>query len=230
MIDLIYSIRYAYTPDTSFEALQQELWNAHNISQGFQLSPYQFVDQYNELSFLTPQGSDNSSEDSLFLPEEPAFDLYSEDLNLNLLFQQPENMAQANQQDIQRLQAAILALTQALPNTNNALVGNTQAINNPPRREGRVAELPYFYRGNQDPVAWLEDFTRSCNANGIANAQKLEVVPAYLKGATSTWWNANQNLNNGNANRIVAWTGNNNNTDFILNFPNAFRTQMLIEI
>ena len=86
MIDLIYSIRYAYTPDTSFEALQQELWNAHNISQGFQLSPYQFVDQYNELSFLTPQGSDNSSEDSLFLPEEPAFDLYSEDLNLNLLF------------------------------------------------------------------------------------------------------------------------------------------------
>ena len=230
VIDLIYSIRYAYTPDTSFEALQQELWNAHNISQGFQLSPYQFVDQYNELSFLTPQGSDNSSEDSLFLPEEPAFDLYSEDLNLNLLFQQLENMAQANQQDIQRLQAAILALTQALPNTNNALVGNTQAINNPPRHEGRVAELPYFYGGNQDPVAWLEDFTRSCNANEIANAQKLEVVPAYLKGATSTWWNANQNLNNGNANRIVAWTGNNNNTDFILNFPNAFRTQTLIEI
>ena len=222
VIDLIYSIRYAYTPDTSFEALQQELWNAHNISQGFQLSPYQFVDQYNELSFLTPQGSDNSSEDSLFLLEEPAFDLYSEDLNLNLLFQQPENMAQANQQDIQRLQAAILALTQALHNTNNALVGNTQAINNPPRREGRVAELPYFYGGNQDPVAWLEDFTRSCNANGIANAQKLEVVPAYLKGAASTWWNANQNLNNDNANRIVAWTGNNNNTDFILNFPNAF--------
>src|SRR5436309_3001515 len=139
-------------------------------------------------------------------------------------------MAQANQQDIQRLQAAILALTQALPNTNNALVGNTQAINNSPRREGHVAELPYFYGGNQDPVAWLEDFTQSCNANGIANAQKLEVVPAYLKGATSTWWNANQNLNNGNANRIVAWTGNNNNTDFILNFPNAFQTQTLIEI
>ena len=95
-------------------------------------------------------------------------------------------MAQANQQDIQRLQAAILALTQALPNTNNALVGNTQAINNPPRHEGRVAELPYFYGGNQDPVTWLEDFTQSCNANGIANAQKLEVVPAYLKDAAST--------------------------------------------
>jgi ABC-type transporter Mla subunit MlaD len=61
------------------------------------------------------------------------------------LFQQPEDMAQANQQDIQQLRAAIAALTQALSNTNNALTGNTQAINNPPRREGRVAELPYFH-------------------------------------------------------------------------------------
>src|SRR5579862_3325046 len=83
------------------------------------------------------------------------------------------NMAQPNQQDFQQLRAAIAALTQALPNTNNALAGNTQAINNVPRREGRVAELPYFYGGNQDPVAWLEDFTRACNANGIGDARKF---------------------------------------------------------
>jgi len=158
------------------------------------------------------------------------FDLYTEDLHLDQLFQQPEIMAQSNQQDFQQLQAAIAALTQALPNTNNALTGNTQAITNPPHREGRVAELPYFYGGNQDPIAWLEDFTRACNANGIQDARKLEVVPAYLKGAASTWWNANQALNNGNQNRVAAWTGNNNNTDFILNFPNAFRTQTLVEI
>ncbi|GES73828.1 hypothetical protein GLOIN_2v1791382 [Rhizophagus clarus] len=139
-------------------------------------------------------------------------------------------MAQPNQQDFQQLRAAIAALTQALPNTNNALAGNTQAINNPPRREGRVAELPYFYGGNQDPVAWLEDFTRACNANGIANGRKLEVVPAYLRGAASTWWNANQALPNNNQNRITAWTSNNNNTDFIQNFPAAFRTQTLVEI
>ncbi|EXX73665.1 hypothetical protein RirG_058310 [Rhizophagus irregularis DAOM 197198w] len=113
-------------------------------------------------------------------------------------------MAQPNQQDFQQLRAAIAALTQALPNTNNALAGNTQAIANPPRREGKVAELPYFYGGNQDPVAWLEDFTRSCNANGIANVRKLEVVPAYLKGAASTWWNANQALPNNDPNKIVA--------------------------
>ena len=93
-----------------------------------------------------------------------------------------------------------------------------------------MAELPYFYGGNQDPVAWLEDFTRACNANGIANGRKLEVVPAYLKGAASTWWNANQALPNNNLNRIIVWTGNNNNTDFVQNFPTAFRTQTLIEI
>ncbi|PKC52987.1 hypothetical protein RhiirA1_404605, partial [Rhizophagus irregularis] len=82
----------------------------------------------------------------------------------------------------------------------------------------------------QDPVAWLEDFTRACNANGIANGRKLEVVPAYLKGAASTWWNANQALPNNNQNKITVWTGNNNNTDFIQNFPVAFRIQTLVEI
>ncbi|RGB22241.1 hypothetical protein C1646_677984, partial [Rhizophagus diaphanus] len=52
----------------------------------------------------------------------------------------------------------------------------------------------------------LEDFTRACNAsNGIANVQKLEVVPAYLKGAAFTWWNANQALPNNNPNKIIAW-------------------------
>jgi hypothetical protein len=139
-------------------------------------------------------------------------------------------MAQPNQNDFQALRAAIAALTQVLPNTNNALAGNTQAINNPPRRERHVVELSYFYGGNQDPISWLEEFTRACNANGIRNARKLEVVPTYLKGAASTWWNTNQALNVGNANRIVAWTGNNNNTDFIINFPVAFRTQTLVEI
>ncbi|CAB4444378.1 unnamed protein product [Rhizophagus irregularis] len=34
--------------------------------------------------------------------------------------------------------------------------------------------------------------------------EKLEVVPAYLKGAASTWWNANQALPNNDPNKIVA--------------------------
>ena len=226
IIDLILSIRYSHIPSIDFETLQQEIWNIYNISEGFQIDPYLVAYDYSETS-VTPSDSeeDNSSLEELG----PVFDLYQEDLNLHLLFQQPP-MAQPNQQDIQRLHAAITALTQALPNTNNALAGNTQAINNPPRREGKVADLPIFYGGNQDPIAWLEDFTRSCNANGIQNARKLEVVPAYLKGSASTWWNTNQALPLGNANRIVAWTGNNNNTDFTANFPDVFRTQTLVEI
>ena len=51
-----------------------------------------------------------------------------------------------------------------------------------------------------------------------------------MKGPASTWWTTNQALVNGNANRIVAWTGNNNNTDFVINFPAAFRTETLVEI
>jgi hypothetical protein len=58
----------------------------------------------------------------------------------------------------------------------------------------------------------------------------LEVVPAYLKGPASTWWTTNQALANNHANRIVAWTGNGNNTDFTISFPAAFRTETLIEI
>ena len=40
----------------------------------------------------------------------------------------------------------------------------------------------------------------------------------------------NQTLANNHANHIVAWTGNNNNTDFIISFPAAFRSQTLVEI
>ena len=78
----------------------------------------------------------------------------------------PGNMA-AQQADIQALRTAIQTLTQALPRTNLALTANTQAIGNPLKRKGKVAELPSFYGGNQDPVAWIEDFTCACNANGI---------------------------------------------------------------
>ncbi|GES92856.1 hypothetical protein RCL_jg28146.t1 [Rhizophagus clarus] len=42
--------------------------------------------------------------------------------------------------------------------------------------------------------------------------------------------NANQALPNNDPNKVTAWTGNNNNTNFIQNFPTAFRTQTLVEI
>ena len=76
--------------------------------------------------------------------------------------QQPQaqqNAAQPNALDFQALRAAITALTAALPNTNNALTANTAAVNNSPRRETRVTDLPVFRGGDQDPVSWIEEFT-----------------------------------------------------------------------
>src|SRR4051812_19714399 len=132
-MDLIFSIRYTYTLTLDFEASQQELWNIYNITQGFRLDSYFEAYQYSETLYITPRDLEESSEESLSV--EPEFDIYTEDLNLQLLFQQPVNMAQPNQQDFTNLQNAITALTQALPNTNQALTNNTNAVNNPPRRE-----------------------------------------------------------------------------------------------
>jgi hypothetical protein len=70
----------------------------------------------------------------------------------------------------------------------------------------------------------------ACDANGMTNTHKLQVVSAYLKGSTSTWWNTNQALVNNNANHIAVWTGAGNNTDFTANFPTAFHFQTLVEI
>ena len=131
-------------------------------------------------------------------------------------------MAKPQQADFQNLTATMLAL-------RNALVNNTNAINNP-LQELLVAELPYFYGGNQDPISWLEEFTNGCNANGITNARKIEVVPAYLKGPAATWWMTNQALPNGNVNKIIVWTdGNANDTNFTINFLATFRSQTLVE-
>jgi len=208
--NLIFSIRYANIEPIDYTLLRQDFINAYNITDGFQQDPNEVLYQVSETTTspepenLSDASSETSEEDiirHLHIPLPPVYDTPN---NPAPVAPVANNMAQPNQQDFQQLRAAIAALTQALPNTNNALAGNTQAINNPPRREGRVAELPYFYGGNQDPVAWLEDFTRACNVNGIQKARKLEVVPAYLKGAAFTWWNLNQTLNISNPGRIIA--------------------------
>ena len=262
--NLLLSVRYYYLPSITFEGLQQEVWNVFNLTDGFYIDHYQLdfsettttpeeyqenllSDSSEEHNYSTPEGTEYSEEEPLlWLP--PAFDIFSEDLNLELLFQQPAQphqnqplvqqpiaqpnpMAQPQQADFQNLTAALAALQNALPNTNQALAANTNAVNNPPRRAGRIADLPHFYGGDQDPISWMEDFTRACDANGITDAHKLNVVPAYLKGAASTWWTTNQALNAGHANRIAVWTGAaNNNTEFTHNFPGAFQTQTLTEI
>ena len=55
-----------------------------------------------------------------------------------------------------------------------------------------MIDLPYFYGGNQDPITWIIDFDKACNANGISDNNKLQVASAYLKGAAATWWTENK--------------------------------------
>lgn len=239
---LILSIRYTQNPG-SYITIRQDIYNALVSTNGFQRDPFEVLYQISETaqSTNTQTTTSLSNTPSVSTRSNTPDPLDGEDFNLDLLFQIQVNMA--NQQDIQNLTAAVQGLAglfapQGQPAANNGvfqlinnLQANAQAINgNPQRRETRVVDLPYFYGGNQDPIGWLEEFTRACNANGINDNRKIEVVPAYLKNSASTWWTTNQALNNGNANRIVAWTGNNNNTDFIQNFPAAFRSQTLMEI
>lgn len=232
IIDLVFSVRYYFTPNTEFRILQQNIWNVFCATNEFQLDPYLIT--YEESEPNQDSFDDLSEGSDLFglTPSDSDEDIPNY-LGLDQLLNQNQNQAPgmaANQQDIQQLRAAIAALTAALPGHGQALANNTAAVVGQPRREGRIADIPSFHGGNQDPVAWLEEFTRACDANGMTNARKLQVVPAYLKGPASTWWSTNQALPLNNANRIVAWVGNANNTDFTTNFPAEFRSQTLVEI
>ena len=245
--DLIFSIQYQVGFAESPTTVRQNIYNAFIITQGFGLDPLQLLYQISETT-TAPSSVISDGTESTISSDNTDNNLHinsllytDEELNLENLF---DNMA-ANQADVQALTQALQNMAgifnpNAPPNANanngvfnliNQLQANANAINaNPPRRESRIADLPYFYGGNQDPISWLEDFTRACNANGINDNRKLEVVPAYLKNSASTWWTNNQALANNHANRIAAWAGNNNNTDFTTGFPAAFRSQTLVEI
>lgn len=219
---LVISIRYSANPGLYVD-IRQEIYNVLELTEKFTKDPFEELYQVSETAARSETSENPLLENAYPFPED-------ENFHIDRLFQEV-GMANPQAVDFQNLTAALQALQNALPGTNNALNNNTAAINNPPRREMRVAELPYFYGGSQDPVSWLEEFTQSCNANGIANARKIEVVPAYLKGPAASWWTTNQALPGGNANRITVWTdGNANNTNFIVNFPAAFRSQTLVEI
>ena len=174
-------VRYRIEPKIEFKTLQQEIWNLFIATDGFYFDPFEVEfsettstpEEYlsdptitsGEDDYSTPEGTENSFEEE---PEEliPNFLFAQQPLNQPQI-QQPNPMAQPQQANFQNLTAALAALQNALPNTNQALLNNTNAINNPPRREGRVADLPYFFGGDQDPISWLKDFTNACNANGI---------------------------------------------------------------
>lgn len=244
---LLFSIRYADLVHIDLTSLRQNFINEYSVTSGFQpaFDDYQISETANSPEFVPTQlFIRNGSESPIELEDSTDQDDSDseESFNLDLLFQGPQqnhqyNMAQPQQLDFQNLTAAIQALQQALPGLGNTLQATTAAIGNNtnalgavPAGEQKIVSVPVFKGGDQDPVSWLEDFTRACNANGIQDARKLQVVPAYLRGPASTWWTTNQALPNNHQDRITAWSGNNNNTDFIANFPTAFRTETLVEI
>jgi len=90
-------------------------------------------------------------------------------------------MAQLQQPDLQNLTAALMALQHVLPNISVALTNNTNAINNLPRRETEMAEIPYFYGRNQNPISQLKGFTKSYNANAFQSQTLVETWTTELE-------------------------------------------------
>ncbi|CAB5391489.1 unnamed protein product [Rhizophagus irregularis] len=175
----------------------------------------------------------------LFPEPEPVGLLFAdEDLHLNQLFEEPEVPGMAalgGGFNPNILLNALNNLTNALgaggnnwANVNNAvnalnatLTANNNAMHN---RGTQAAQVPTFYGGNQDPIAWLNEFNLACAANGWNNVRKLQVVPAYLKGAAAVWYQTVV------GNPINAWDGAANNNTFEHVFKQRFRTPALVEL
>jgi hypothetical protein len=54
-------------------------------------------------------------------------------------------------------------------------------------KESNIVKIAPFHGENDDPISWIEDFEAAANANGWTSARRLQVVPAYLKGAAAQW-------------------------------------------
>ena len=141
-------------------------------------------------------------------------------------------MAAANQADIQALTVAVNTLTgafgpnwvnvqNAMTNLNNTVTANNTALRN---RGNQAAQVPTFYGGTQDPISWLNEFNLASAANGWNNARKVQVVPAYLKGAAAVWYQTVA------PNPINAWAGAANVNNFEHVFRQRFRTPSLVEL
>ncbi|GET04044.1 hypothetical protein GLOIN_2v1781828 [Rhizophagus clarus] len=124
--DLIFSIRYADIELIDYTQLCQDFINAYNITNGFQQDPNEVLYQISETTTspepenLSDTQSDTSEED-IHQFHIPLPSVYNTSNNPVPALPIVNNMAQPNQQDFQQLRAAIAALIQALPNTNNAL-------------------------------------------------------------------------------------------------------------
>ncbi len=150
--------------------------------------------------------------------------------NQNAQANQPQHASQA---DIQALTVAVRALTgqfgapnwgnvqNAVNNLNATVTANNNALQN---RGSHVAHIPTFSGGNQDPVTWLNEFNFAAAANGWNAARKIQVVPAYLKGGATVWYQTAVNA------PINAWAVAANMNNFEHAFLTRFRTPAMVEM
>jgi hypothetical protein len=118
-----------------------------------------------------------------------------------------------------------LGAAENMQNTMNNLNATLAANNNVLQNRGTyAAQVPTFYGGNQDPIAWLNEFNLASAANGWNNARKLQIIPAYLKGAAAVWYQTVV------GNPITAWAGAMNNNTFEYVFKQRFHTPALVEL
>ncbi|EXX58712.1 hypothetical protein RirG_195360 [Rhizophagus irregularis DAOM 197198w] len=48
-------------------------------------------------------------------------------------------------------------------------------------RESILVDFPVFKGGNQDPLEWLEAFSRACIANKMSEERAIALVASYLR-------------------------------------------------
>ncbi|CAB4496088.1 unnamed protein product [Rhizophagus irregularis] len=167
------------------------------LNQGLATPELLFTDEYLHIESLfreEPVGLLFLDEDlnlnRLFPEPEPVGLLFAdEDLHLNQLFEEPEiprMAALGGGFNPNILLNALNNLTNALgaggnnwANVNNAvnalnatLTANNNAMHN---RGTQAAQVPTFYGGNQDPIAWLNEFNLAYAANGWNNTLQAAI-------------------------------------------------------
>ena len=56
-----------------------------------------------------------------------------------------------------------------------------------------MIDFPIFSgNSDEDPVEWLEAFTRACVGNNIGENRRLAIVPNFLRGNALSWYNQNK--------------------------------------
>ncbi|KAG9291338.1 hypothetical protein G9A89_003442 [Geosiphon pyriformis] len=55
--------------------------------------------------------------------------------------------------------------------------------------------LLLFRSDVQDPIEWLDDFTKAATANQYDNKYKFQIIGGYLQGFPVTWFSQETNAN-----------------------------------